>query len=308
MWDVDFMKNSIDFLSIVPKERFYCRINKDMTDKLVIKLKNIDKLELISKLKISKNTLNRIIHKKDYWINLDTLFGLCQSVSIPSSFAKKNILSMKTKDSTPIEKFQLYLTEEFCRVVGHVLADGGIHIIEREGKYRVFYVNNESILLDSFANDVKTIFGDIDIYKRIREKHGDEIWLPSTIGLILYNIFDMYKSGERRVPSFILNLDKIKVSAFLQAFFDDEGYLYPKKKIIGLSLKNKYLLNDIKELLKILGINSNPIHIHKSKERSEMYYFNITGYKNLFNFYNKVGFLHPEKKRKVNELISSYGG
>lgn len=170
----------------------------------------------------------------------------------------------------------------------------------------MFYVNNEKILLDSFSNDCETMF-DIEPYRRIREERGDEIWLPTTIGRILHNIFDVSDCKIRRVPDFVFELGPKMIGTFLQALYDDEGYLYPDKNMIGISLSNKALLGDIKELLRILGIDTNPIRVHHSKTRSTMFYFNITSKNNILNFSKSVGFLHPKKNIKLESLVSKYG-
>jgi len=298
---------NIDILNIASKKRFYCMINDDLRLCIKRNLENMNEKRVLKKANISRQTLKRILYKNNYWLNIETLFTLSNIFKIKKQLIKKNILSIKTKNSKPIKNFEIKISNELCRLIGHLLSDGGIHIIEKEGKYRIFYVNNEKILLDSFTEDTKKIFGDIEIYFREREERGDEIWLPSTVGLILYNLFDFFDCKIRRVPNLIFKLKQENICNFLQAVFDDEGYLYPDKKMIVLSLVNKKLLSDIKKLLGIVGIKTNPIHIHDSKNRSKMFYFNLTNRTNIENFNKKIGFIHPKKCEKLDILISSYG-
>src|SRR3989344_5199792 len=115
--------------------------------------------------------------------------------------------------------------------------------------------------------------------------------------------------GMKRIPSFVYNIQNSKLlGSLLQALYDDEGYLYPQKNMILISQKSKILVNDIREVVKLVGIKPNPILIHKSKTRTTMHYFSITGRENIILFAKKIGFLHPEKKKKLEILINKYKG
>lgn len=298
----------IDILNTIEKERYYCIITDKFRRYLISRL---DKSKILKKVNISRQTLERILYKKNYWINIKTLFILCRIAGVQEQLIKKDITTIKTKNSLPIQKLEIETSEEICRVIGHLLSDGGIHIIEKSGKYRAFYVNNEKELLKCFMKDIKTIFGDIEIYFRKREIRGDEIWLSTTIGLLLYKILECKLD---RIPEFIFKMNERCISSCLQAIYDDEGYLYPNKHMIVLSFVNKELLSDAKRLLELIGIKGNPIHVHQSKNRSKisknrskMFYFNITGRKNILNFYKKINFIHPVKREKLKLLISKYG-
>jgi len=297
-----------NILDSVNVNRFYGRISKDLREKIKYQIKNYNRDKILLKSKTSSETLRRVLLKNNHWVKLQTLFSICNLLNIEEVYVKENITEFKTKDSFPIITKKILLNIEFARITGHLLGDGGIHINEKEGKYRIFYVNNNHVLLDSFSSDIKTIFPEIKLYKRIREERGDEIWLPTAHSSILYSIFNMKDCKLRRIPKFIYGeTNKIK-SALLQAFFDDEGYIYPQKYIIAISVSNRELLNDIKNLLEDLCIKSNDIKSTNSKTRSKMFYFYITGKNNIIKFFEVVGFLSPAKKTKLSMLVSKYGG
>jgi len=295
----------INIIDIIPKKRFYVQINQKFRDLLVSKIKKYKIKDIIPKLKTSRSTLCRILYKKNHWMNLETLFSLCRVIKISIKKLKNNIITIKTKDSFPISVLNLKINEQFARFIGHLIGDGGIHLIEKEGKYRVFYVNNEHILLNSFLDDVSEIFGDIPIYMRERKSHGDEVWLPTTVGLIVYSLLGSCKSKKTRIPNIILNSkNPVIINNFLQAIFDDEGFLYSQKNMIGISLANKGLLLDIKDILKQSGINSNPVH--QRTDQPNMFYFYITDKKNLIKFSEEINFLHPMKRQKLTQLVNKY--
>src|SRR3989338_936607 len=288
-----------DIIDILNKERFHGRITEQFRRKMNFEINKYDKKTISNELGISLQTLYRILDIKFYWINIETLFSLCRILKIDTSYIKNNIFMFKTKNSFPISTKSIVLDKHFARTVGHVLGDGGIHIIENEGKYRIFYANTQDILLDCFYEDVTSIFPDAHLYSRKRVDRASEIWLPTTVRSIVYSVFDMKDCKLRRVPKFVYNWDEHYIGAFLQALFDDEGYIYPQKNTIAISLSNRELLNDIKILLEMHGIISNPIKSTNSKTRSRMFYFYITGRKNIKNFNSFVGFLHPTKADKL---------
>lgn len=296
---------TMKILNIIRKEHYYVLVGKEFRRLLESKIGS--KKKLTNKLNISRKTLYRIRKREGYWCNVQTLLNLCKDVGISNRQLISNIQKIKTKNSFPIRFKNLRLTSSFARILGHILGDGGIHIIKNENKYRAFYVNNENRLLNSFRSCVKAVFGDVKIYFRRREEHGDEIWLPSTIGYLLYTLLEYDRFGEKRVPGIIRDSENKRVlSAFLQAIYDDEGFVYPKKKMIVIAQVKYDLLKDVRELVLRLGINANQILVHRSKERSTMYYFSITHRDNISKFKDMIGFLHPTKGEKLHALVKGY--
>ena len=54
--------------------------------------------------------------------------------------------------------------------------------------------------------DIKKIFGGVNQYKRRRDWQGDEIWLPTTVGYLFYNILNYEAlNKKKRIPNLILN-------------------------------------------------------------------------------------------------------
>ncbi|MBU0459226.1 MAG: hypothetical protein KJ597_03885 [Nanoarchaeota archaeon] len=297
----------MNILNLVKKENYYVLISKDFQN--ILNEKIINKKETVQNVNISRRTLYRMTKKENYWCNIQTLFNLISDLDLSEDELLKNIEKIKTKNSFPISTKKINTnSKQFFRILGHILGDGGIHVIENEGKYRAFYVNNEQKLLDSFHNDIKKTFGEFKIYSRKRVGHGDEIWLPSTVGFTLYTLLN-YKelNKKKRIPDLIFNTkNKGLLGAFLQAFYDDDGFIYPKKNMIVIAQKSKKLVEDIRKIVTKIGIKPNQLLIHKSKSRTTMYYFSITHKDNFKIFDEFVGFKHPKKKEKLKLLMNKY--
>ncbi|MFO8015981.1 MAG: LAGLIDADG family homing endonuclease [Candidatus Woesearchaeota archaeon] len=92
---------------------------------------------------------------------------------------------------------------------------------------------------------------------------------------------------------------------WLRAFFDCEGWVLLKKKQnrhIGLDSVNRKGLRAIKSALQEFDIES---RIKKVKNR-DLLRLVIYGKNNMVKFSKEINFLHPEKKRKLEETINSY--
>jgi len=298
----------MNILNFIKFEKYYCQIDDLFRIKLKNKINNYSKFS--RRVNVSRETIKRIVSLTGYWINFKVLLELANILDISQDLLYQKIIRIKTHNSFPI-KFSLKKleSEEFFRILGHILGDGGIHVIKNEGKYRAFYSNNENILIDSFMKDVYSVFGNLKLYtRRISERNkASEVWLPTTLGLLLYQIMQYNLLDDKTVPEIISRQKDVRlIGPFLQALYDDDGFLYPDKSMIVFSQKRKWIVEDVREIVQKLGIETNPIRVHKSKTRTTMYYFNITGRKNIFNFYDLVNFKHPIKSVKLEKMVNKY--
>ncbi|MFW6311040.1 MAG: hypothetical protein ACOC1K_02270, partial [Nanoarchaeota archaeon] len=221
--------------------KYYGKITNELRIIINSRISNLSKIS--KELEISYQTLFRIMKKRDYWCNIKILISLGEILSIEKKYIIENIILIKTHNSFPFD-FKIINLDlpDFYSIIGHILGDCGFHIVQKEGKYRPFYSNVEKNLLHSFTRSIKNVFGNVKIYKRERKDRASEVWLSSSIGLLLFEIMSYDEKHTKMIPSFIINnTDPNKIGAFLQAIYDDDGYLYPSKKMIVFAQKRKHL-------------------------------------------------------------------
>lgn len=78
-------------------------------------------------------------------------------------------------------------------------------------------------------------------------------------------------------------------------------YSYVKEKKIKIKLANKKLIQQIKELLSQLFIDSGKI-----RKDENSYLINICGFKDIKTFSDFIGFTHKTKRNKIIRLLNSY--
>ena len=86
---------------------------------------------------------------------------------------------------------------------------------------------------------------------------------------------------------------------FLRGVFDSESSVHRKRFVIALSNKNTNLLKFCKNLLQGFNIKTGSI----CKSNKDVFEFCIFGRDNLKKFRERVGFSHPDRKRKLDELL-----
>ncbi len=305
--DIQPSEEGMNILNFMNPEDYYCRISLSFQKILEQKITNYTKIG--KTVNVSRATIARISTVENYWMNFETLLVLASFLNITKNEIFDNITSIKTHNSFPVYfNLKNLKSPALFRIIGHILGDGGIHVAEKAGRFKAFYTNNKKELIDSFSQDVKEIFGEFKLYHRIRASQVNEIWLPTTIGTIFYNIMNYeVLNKKKRIPKFIFEThDKYLLGTFLQALYDDEGYLYPEKRMIVIAQKSRDLIDDIRQVVIKLGIRPNQILIHRSKNRTTMYYFSITHRDNFKIFNEYIGFKHPVKIKKLEMLMKKY--
>ena len=201
------------------------------------------------------------------------------------------------------------ITESFARCLAKISGDGYL------GKRYIRYANKCSILLDEFVRDVQREFPGTVITRGItntgtpfRQIHGKRI-----IHSFLQHLPD-FRSSVIKIPDEVKNSTREIKSAYLRAFYDDEGCaavrIFRKtgewKRNITLTSNSKTMLEDVKNmLLREFKIETNIIIRNNKKDRA--YVLGISKKKNFSTFQEKIGFNHPNKQKRLSLMIESYG-
>jgi hypothetical protein len=189
------------------------------------------------------------------------------------------------------------IEENLVAVHAYLCADGYVIKGEKRKYYRVGFRNTNLTLLKDFKIRFEKIFKD-----KIKLREGERCEKCSKkIYLKLTEKFGSFYSKEWKT----IKLSKRLSQIWLRAFFDCEGWVYNKthqNRHIGLDIINEEGLDEIIKMLNLLGIRT----IKKVVKRGKMFRLFIYGRENLIEFREKIGFLHPDKKKKLNEAIADY--
>ncbi|MDP7323284.1 MAG: hypothetical protein QF632_00825, partial [Candidatus Woesearchaeota archaeon] len=185
----DIPKEIMNITKFINFENYYCQITPLFRELLNNRISNYS--STARQINSSSNTVRRILKIENYFININTLINLGNNHGIQRSTVLKNICSIKTKTSFPVE-FNLkdLISPSLFRVIGNFLGDGGIHTNVPEGKYRPFYANQSHTLINQFVIDIKKLFGDFKIYQRRKPTNVKEVWLPTTLGHFFFELLE----------------------------------------------------------------------------------------------------------------------
>lgn len=128
--------------------------------------------------------------------------------------------------------------------------------------------------------------------------------------------FPLGKKGNIIPPNWITNKSKFFLK-YIRGIFDTDGYLVLKNKegkkypVIGISSISKPLLNSIKEFLNKLDISSylgtRVINNKRYKKQLIEYKLQISGKRNIYLFFKKIGTNNPRNKIKYKEFNKIMG-
>jgi intein/homing endonuclease len=199
---------------------------------------------------------------------------------------------------------------ELAYLLGYLLGDGCL-VDFRKKKFRTGNFKYEIKLAsdrEDFAANVikflfKKIFGlDIRIYQT---KHKMvEIFAQSKVLYVFLNkVCDVpigKKKGKLTIPSIVKkSSEKIK-AAFIAGFFDADGCIHEKEKLIYFGQADENFLKEISQLLEELSILTRPIY-KKEKKLGTTYELGLR-WNSLQRFIDIIPLLHPDRIRRANKL------
>ena len=256
---------------------------------------------------VPMSKLIKIVELSDYsWLEIGNNF-----VSIKAGIRKGEV-----KPNFPIK-----IDEKIGSIVGHILGDGSID----RCNHNVFFSNSNIELLREFRNYMKDIFGiEPRIWIQKKANFGNTHWLRraenldnlpkgNNVGLfypkictdLLYVLFGIFAEGKvKKITPRIINCNLQFKKGLIRAFFDDEGSVRYDSHTVRFHQDNKKLLKGIRLILQDLGINSHEIKSY-TKRNKLRHYFNVTGFKEYYVFYNRIGCTSSKKAKEFELLIST---
>ena len=190
------------------------------------------------------------------------------------------------------------------------LRDGSVYYYSKSRSYyTIFYQKSRFWLEHSIGRRVRDLFG---VHYRIDEYKPGHYRLRisnKSLYLLWRDTFSFPPEGATQftwsVPSSIFNSPLDVKSSYLRAFFDTEGDVSPLSSstfYLGISQKNKIVLDQLRLLFSDFGIVFSPPRVIDSK--SQTYRIVISNRSALSLFVRFIGSEHPVKSSRLNSYFS----
>lgn len=253
------------------------------------------------------------LRRNYYSISIRHILKLSELSGISLQDIQNNVECIKSRSGKSIKsKLPIKPDVKIASLVGHVFGDGYIGL----NKSQFEYCNDNQNLITQVQSDIFDLFGIIPMTKR-RNRLG----YPVILGKVLAGFGAPYAPkilSKSRIPSWIKK-DKKYASAFLKAFFDDDGSVmfsnsYRAKGINLHIIRHKdyskatlKLLNDIKEMLSSFEVYSGNPKIIKQYKKPDgnriVAYINITDIQSIINFNEYIGLTSGDKQDKIQRIL-----
>ena len=181
--------------------------------------------------------------------------------------------------------------EVLARIHAHLCGDGNLCYYKTSEKDRInrasiSYFNTNIDLINSFRNDMTDFFGVKMTYMpKLIKVSVQSIRIADALSKL-----GKYGTRDWRIPELIKNSNKDIKLEWVKAFCYDEAYTPKNRKVIRIKSMNKNGLQDIKELLRLIDIDSWITGINCDNS----WYLNIRKMRELENFYKK-----PSRKKII---------
>ncbi len=210
---------------------------------------------------------------------------------------------------------------EFARLLGSVISNGSMGIRKRRIKdSRGYWYNStkkrlriscaDEYLLNMMSNDLKVTFPEFKALTVMGHTCKEVMSVSQTV----CNYFNNYdvpfgkKSHIVKVPECIFQGSQLIQKEFLNALFSGDGFVSKNIQMIEYYSNSKELLNGVQLLLFKFGIKSR-VMLKKAKCNGKLFdsfRLYITEGNNLLNFQKLIGFYHPKRSKRLNNMLNNY--
>ena len=200
------------------------------------------------------------------------------------------------------------ITSEIARIHAHLCGDGCVYLKKEKRSLRslikhprkqiyenvwvIEYTNKKRKLLEEFNQDLKTAFNRKGQWrpKYSRIQVSSVKWIVDFLQLRGKNSYNWF------IPHSIMSANKNIIAMWIRAFFDDEATV-TDYGAIRVKCMNQNGLKQIRDLLSIFKIRASLT----GPNSDNSYYLYIYKKYNV-QYQENIGFLHPEKREKLQKL------
>lgn len=176
-------------------------------------------------------------------------------------------------------------------ILGALMGDGCLTSRPSIGDFTIEFDQKSKGWLDILSEKFKESFGKTSEIKKT-SKGFFRLRIHSK------SMFTELKEMKSKFPD-ILTSDENKIK-FLQGIFDAEGSVHKTRFRITISNKSDSIIESCKTFLKEFGIPTGKLWVSKDGVKI----LPIFGRERLELFQSKIGFTHPEKKEKLQLILT----
>jgi len=219
------------------------------------------------------------------------VFGRPQRLHIHIKRGGTNAARIKIPETT---------SPELCRILGYLLGEGCCY---KASTYHVIFTNRNTELRRDFSYCFEKVFG---LTPRSPPSHrGKDLWISSVeVGRFLEKLIPSIFQGAARkeIPEVITRCSDLEIAHLIRAYFDSDATVSTKEREIVITSASEKLLRQVQLLLLRFGVLS---QLKEKKVKGRTYFrLRISG-EDILNYAKYIGFLHPEKRRRLLSLVSA---
>jgi len=230
-------------------------------------------------------------------IRIPYLLRLANHLNIlPRVIQKVQIVKSRNGKKCSIPR---YITPDLMYYAGLVGGDGNI---DRGRRIRIKQKEENKSIIEIFCSLTWKLFK----LKAKKRKKGDfiEAWVNSgVIADILENIGipSGSKSSIIRPMNFLYSISEEHLKAYISGWFDAEGYVSSKERVIGFSIASQDIAKSLAQILLELGIMC---YLGRDGRKYRIY---ISNRESLLKF-SEIGFRNSRKNKLLRNLLAKLGG
>ena len=198
----------------------------------------------------------------------------------------------------------IIVNEDLAAIHAYLCSDGYVSGSRPGAKHTHYHIglrNTCPVLLEDFQQKFAYVFKKEPIISKCQDrcKIGNKeifCWLKENFG--------SFHSDKWTLPDCFMA--KELLAPWLRAFFDCEGWVEVaarKSRTIGAESINLAELEKISRCLKEKFFITSGFHLRKGRNTAAL---TICGRDDLLKFKDAIGFLHPSKKKKLEEAMASF--
>jgi len=296
---VNFNIWDLERVNIKLKKEFLEEINKTLKEKFISKPKAYEVIfnNKETPLATFKNVL-KYSYCRNFFVPLEIFLSICLKLNISRDMLQMNVISYKTARGINYIKnpvLPIKITPIFDMLLAHNIGDGTV-INPGNGRLPYFgYRQFNYFYRIQYVKKIENIFGEIQFKENYFET-STRPYCPAVLSSLFFNYYKLrnedFLSDRARIPKIVFDKGKDSLLAVLIAFIIDEGNVDSTQ--ITINLKNKLLIEDLKEICSTLNYKSK---ITQAKSEIAKGYFRLhilrEGMKEFWRDYLKLHTRYP---------------